>query len=414
VTGRYGRNEFAMLGGIKRTIKGRLEKRPTLYNRVHAMRRAVKGGTDKHHKVVRLTPEGPCRGNVLVSLINEPFLRKPDEPISHAHTHDWETVQIVQTWLDMGYAVDIIRWTNNEYLPDKDYAVFIDARANLERLAPRLNAGCVKVMHIDTAHWLFHSAAQYQRLLALEERRGVSLPPWRLLPPNRGIETADCATILGNAFTESTYAFAKKPIIRTPISTTDRFDWPEGKDWERARRHFVWFGSDGMVHKGLDLVLEAFSGLPDYRLTVCGPVSGEKDFETAYNEELYHTPNIETLGWVDLHGAQWTALCRTAGQVVYPSCSEGGGGSVITCMHAAMAPVVTPEASVDTEDFGVFVSSGSVEAVREAVSRAAEQSADEAEHRARAAWDYVRRHHTREHFAEQYRSAAEEIAGQGA
>ena len=34
-----------------------------------------------------------------------------------------------------------------------------------------------------------------------------------------------------------------------------------------------------MVHKGLDLVLEAFAGMPEYHLTVCGPVAKEKDFE---------------------------------------------------------------------------------------------------------------------------------------
>ena len=37
-----------------------------------------------------------------------------------------------------------------------------------------------------------------------------------------------------------------------------------------------------MVHKGLDLVLEAFVAMPEYHLTVCGKVSSEKDFEDAY------------------------------------------------------------------------------------------------------------------------------------
>ena len=141
-------------------------------------------------------------------------------------------------------------------------------------------------------------------------------------------------------------------------------------------------------------------------------MSGEKDFEQAYHDALYKTHNIETLGWVDIHGAQWTALCRTAGNVVYPSCSEGGGGSVITCMHASMAPVVTREASVDTEDFGVAIEGGTVQPVRDAVMAAANMAPADAEARARAAWEHVRKHHTRDHFAAAYRNAAEEIAGQ--
>ena len=63
-----------------------------------------------------------------------------------------------------------------------------------------------------------------------------------------------------------------------------------------------------MVHKGLDLVLEAFAGMPEYHLTVCGPVASEKDFERGYNQELYHTPNIHTFGWIDVDSPKFINL----------------------------------------------------------------------------------------------------------
>jgi hypothetical protein len=50
-----------------------------------------------------------------------------------------------------------------------------------------------------------------------------------------------------------------------------------------------------MVHKGLDLVLEAFADMPEYHLTVCGPIQKEQDFERAYYRELYQVPNIRRL-----------------------------------------------------------------------------------------------------------------------
>ena len=41
---------------------------------------------------------------------------------------------------------------------------------------------------------------------------------------------------------------------------------PEGKDFEVCRPHFMWLGSRGFVHKGLDVVLEAFSEMPELAL----------------------------------------------------------------------------------------------------------------------------------------------------
>jgi glycosyltransferase involved in cell wall biosynthesis len=237
----------------------------------------------------------------------------------------------------------------------------------------------------------------------------VALQPWRALPPDKGIETADRATYLGNDFTRDSYVFAGKPMYRTAVSTTDLFDWPAERDLETARRKFLWFGSDGLVHKGLDLALEAFAAMPDFQLTVCGPIAGEADFAAEYRKELYETANIKTLDWIDIHSEAWLKLARETGAVVYPSCSEGGGGSVITCMHAGMLPVVTREASVDIGDFGVPIAEGTVESVMAAVQCAANLPAPDFEARARAGWEHVRKHHTRESFSAAYREAANRL-----
>jgi glycosyltransferase involved in cell wall biosynthesis len=395
---------------MKSFVIKNLRARPVLHNFVRKIQFTLTGrGRNKHYEVIRLSPQGALKGRVLISLINEPLLQSAGKHISHDHTHDWEAVQIVQTWLDLGYAVDVVRWTNWSFLPDRDYDVCIDARCNLERFAPYLSPRCVKVMHIDTCHWKHHNESQFARLAALEDRRGVVLAPQRLVDENRGIEEADCATYLGNAHTAGTFAFAGKPLYRVPISSTDFYDWPEDKDFEACRRRFLWFGSGGLILKGLDLTLEAFAQMPEFHLTVCGPVSGEEAFESAYKKELYETPNIETLGWVDIHSDRWDELRRSCAGVVFPSCSEGGGGSVITCVHAGMLPIVTAEASVDIDPFGVLIQEGTVESVITAVKEAAALSAKELETRTRAGWKYMRSNHSRERFAEEYTKVAQRI-----
>ena len=327
-----------------------------------------------------------------------------------SHTHYWESWQMAKTFLELGYSVDVINYTNDAFLPDKDYAFFVDVRRNIERLAPLLNPDCVKILHIDTAHWLFHMTAQCQRLSALKQRRGMTLSPVKIVNPNRAIEQAGYATMLGNEFTMSTYRYANKPIYRIPISATHLYPWPEEKDFSGCRRRFLWLGSDGLVHKGLDLVLDVFSQMPDYHLTICGPVGREKDFERAYYKELYETPNIHTVGWVDISSPQFVEIVNRNVGLIYPSCSEGQSGGVVTCLHAGLIPIVSRESGVDVSaEFGVSLNTCSLEEIRDAVRQVSNLPSQQLQRMARKAWEFARAHHIRERFTEEYRKAIVKI-----
>lgn len=361
-------------------------------------------------RVKTLHPPGPARGAVLFSYINDPFYLKPGKPLPHSHTHFWESYQMVQTWLDLGYSVDVIHWQNNRFLPQKPYTAFVDVRLNMERLASLLNQDCLKILHLETAHWLFHTSQQYRRLLAVQRRKGATIAPFKHVEANWSIETADCAVTVGNDFTESTYRYAGTPIYRVPISAPFTYPWPEQKDFDACRRRFLWFGSGGLVHKGLDLALDAFAALPDFHLTVCGPVQRERDFVRVYERELYHTPNIQTVGWVDVSGSQFTDIADRCLGLVYPSCSEGGGGGVISCMHAGLIPLVSRESSVVINPgYGVVLEESSLEEIRAAVQQVAALPAVELQQMARKAWEYARAQHTREVFAAEYRRVIETI-----
>lgn len=371
--------------------------------------RKVKGRVDRC-RVISLKPELPSRGNVLLSYIIDPFFLKPGQPVPNYHTHYWESLQIAKTFLDLGYCVDVISFFNDVFTPKKKYSFFIDVRWNLERLAPLLNQDCVRIMHIDTAHLLFHNAAECHRLLALQQRKGVTLRLRRFEMPNFAIEYADCATILGNEFTMSTFRYANKPLYRVPISTPVVYPWPEEKDFEACRKRFLWFGSGGLVHKGLDLVLDAFAEMPEYHLTVCGPIQNEKDFEKAFYKELYQTPNIRTVGWIDVSSSEFIKIANNCVGIIYPSCSEGGGGAVINCMHAGLIPIVSYEASVDVnDDYGVILKASSIEEIKNSIRWISSLSGQQLKLMTRKSWEEVRANHTREKFAESYRDIVKKI-----
>jgi len=362
-------------------------------------------------QVVTCKPDAASIGRVLLCYNTHAFVLKgaARERFLFNHTNRWEALQIAKTFIDRGDTVDVINENNDRFVPVARYDYFIGNRINFDRIAPLVNDDCVKVLHIDTAHWLFHNLGELRRLEDLQRRRGFVLPSQRVLQPNMAIEHADYATILGNDFTLGTYAYAGKPLFRVPISTPVLYDWPEDRDYARVRNRFLWFGSEGFVHKGLDLVLEAFAEMPDHELTVCGPIRGDRYFERAYYRELYQTPNIHTMGWVQVTSPEFQSLVASCIGLVFPSCSEGQSGGVVTCLHAGLVPVISYESGVDVDGWGVVLRNCSVESIREAVKTVSGLPANDLKTRTRLGWEYARANHTKEKFAEAYSNAISEI-----
>jgi glycosyltransferase involved in cell wall biosynthesis len=361
-----------------------------------------------HNRVVSLVPEGDARGRVLLSYIIDGFLLPQHLPVPNTHTNIWQSIKMADTFYDLGYTVDVISYRNSSFLPNEEYKYIIDVRKNLERLVPILNDDCIKVMHLDTANILFHNAAGARRVLQLQERRGITLRQRRFERPNRGLDYADFATIIGGDFAVSTFDYARKKLYRLPTPCGITLDWVE-KDWMACRRQFLWFSSSGLVHKGLDLALEAFADMPDCRLFVCAPLDEEKDFVDAFRRELYETENIKTIGWVDVDGQEFKRIASSCVAMLHLSCSECGGTAVKICMHAGLIPIVSYESGVDVEEFGLSLRDCSPENIKDAVRYIADASADELTDRARTAWVTARNTYPRENFAAAYRKFVMEL-----
>ena len=325
------------------------------------------------------------------------------------HTWYWEVLQIAQTFLDLGYSVDVIQFHNDKFVPQKDYAFFIDIRHRMEALAPKLNKDCIKIFHVDIANMVFRNAAECNRLLELQQRKGITLKPQRFEVPNLGIEYADCATVLGNDFTVDTFKYAKKPMYRIPISSPIVYPSPNDKNFEAVRKRFLWFGGSALVLKGLDLVLDAFAQMPEYHLTVCGPVSNDKEFEQAFYKELYETPNIHTYGWIDVSSPEFIEVTNNCLGLVYPSVSEGQSGAVISCLQAGLIPILSYESGVDVHDFGVILDNHSLEEIQAKVRTISNLPTEDLKLMSQKAWEYARANHTKEKFAQAYRNAVEQI-----
>ncbi len=388
---------------MKRLIK-RIISAFRIYNiRLYILMK-FKGG------VISFYPKILNRGRILLSYMTLPFINKTED-ILNGHTNVWECRDIVNSFLEEGYIVDVIDWKNNKFIPKTKYDYIIDIHSNLERLAPYLNKDCKKIFHATIPHWLTQNYAEYSRLIDIKRRRSVILLPRRQEIPTNSIEYADIITLLGNLTTEQTYHYAKKRIVHIPLSTTHKFPSPENKDFEGTRNKFMWIGGSGMVRKGLDLVLEAFSKMPEYELYICGKVINDTDFNEVYHHELYESKNIHTLGHVDPGGPIFEKIRSDCLALVYPTATEGQAGSVIVSLHAGMIPIISEYAGVNIDGFGIMLKKNTVEEICLAVKNIASRPIDQLREYAINAWKYAQQNHSREKFASEYRKFVKDLIG---
>ena len=165
------------------------------------------------------------------------------------------------------------------------------------------------------------------------------------------------------------------------------------------------------MHKGLDLVLEVFSEMPECHLTVCGPLDSpsENEFRQAFYRELYETPNIDTVGWVDVSSQTFVDIANSCCALIYPSCSEGQAGSVITSLQAGIIPLVSYESGVNVDDFGVILANCSYAGIRDVIQEFSLKSDDELADMSRKAYEYARENHSRERYLKEFDKVVEYI-----
>lgn len=360
--------------------------------------------------LISLEQPGPSRGRALIAHVVEGYLAASDDAVRKLHNHHIEGRLLPRILFDLGYSVDYISWRNRRFVPKQRYDLFIGPRDHFEEIASRLNPDCIRIVHLDTMHWLYNNHAALTRQRDLQARRGVAISSYKQIMPNRAIETAHCGTILGNGNTYGSYAFAGKRLYQIPNPSGLRFGPPSGKDFEACRRRFLWLGSAGLVHKGLDVTLEAFARMPDVHLTVCGPVADDPDFERTYRRELYETPNITTQGWTDVTSDTFREIAAQCVGVVNPSAAEACCGSVVNAMQAGLIPIASEQTGIDLgPGTGVVLDEISVPAIERSVRWLSSQTPDVLRSMARTVWQEAQSTYTPEGYRAAFAASIEAI-----
>jgi glycosyltransferase involved in cell wall biosynthesis len=355
---------------------------------------------------------GGAQKRALLSYIVHPFLIPEDDRRRFNHTNIWHARAIVQVLNRMGYTVDVIDYRDLRPLPRRDYDLFIGhGGVNFERICRELAGTALpKILFTTGSHWRYHNQQEEMRFAALERRRGARLPLDRYIrhDEDAALRLADGVIGLGNQATRQTYAGLQRVILLNGTAVyDDHLDWCP-KDFGESRAHFLFYAGPGNVHKGLDLLLEAFAGLPQH-LWISTRL--EAGFARLYRGELSGLPNIHPLGWVQPRSAEFYRMMRRCAFCILPSCSEGQSQSVIEAMNQGLIPLVSPQAGLDVQDFGMILEPVSVEVIRQAARTAAGWSSErcgELSAKARRAAQTV---YSQAAFLENFQRALQELIG---
>jgi glycosyltransferase involved in cell wall biosynthesis len=346
---------------------------------------------------------------VLLSGVNRPFVKG-----AHLrHNNITESLEMAAVCHELGYRVDVINHDNPMAIDYDRYHAVFGWGPPLENVFRREAARLPRtILYMNGTVSHVSNAASLERLEALYRRRGVWLPGSARLG-GEGLSIAavvDGVVVLGNSvIAQPVRALTGHPVFQLPLffhAMPAALDVPDQRDLGRARSHFMWFSGSGLVHKGLDLVLEAFAGRPHLHLHVHGDLSRETGFLQAYHHELRELPNVHVEGFLPLDSPRFRSALLETAFIICPSCAEACCSSVLNvCGNGGHVPVLTRECGIDTQEFGIGIAAGTVASVAAALDEAAALDDAAVARRIRDSAAFFRREHSLEGYHQRLKAA---------
>lgn len=167
-------------------------------------------------------------------------------------------------------------------------------------------------------------------------------------------KNSDYAIILSNKYNAANFknliSARKTFLLKTTGLKNDNYFL--NRSLSITKSSFIWIGSRGLIHKGLDLLVEVFAITPNLNLHILGLNNKERSLLPKFLSK-----NIYIHGFVNVKSDEFIKIMNSSSFCVLPSCSEGMATSVLTGMRHGLIPVITRETGLDLHDNGYYFDS---------------------------------------------------------
>lgn len=324
------------------------------------------------------------------------------------HTSLYEAFEVAKIFDSLGYIVDFTT-DNNTTINLKPYDVIYGGKKVVLEIW-RQNIAAKTIHFTPGAHPYFCYEATVRKNLQFRERHGL----W-LTTSSRYLDGAlsygyyvdnfaDHVIVYGNQYVLDNYLKHDTRKERYSLLPAFYFDCHQpdiaNKDFERVRHSMCWFGSLGLIHKGLDIAIDIALAHPDITLHICGATKREKEFWNYYGPLIKDKTNIIDHGFINIESQEFVDIMAQCAFMINPSISEGGAAAVLNVVaNGGLIPVVSKGTGLDLpEDASYTIDDFGYEAFEHVLLEAMNQPEATLRQQSIAVCEYVRKNYAFEAF----------------
>lgn len=335
------------------------------------------------------------------------------------HSNFTETYSAAMAFDRLGYSVDCVsRTKRNIDYNDYDIVFGINGNAFMGAFSTDEKINPLKIFYSVGAETCYN-----YRVTAVRNKDFYTRHKKWLLGSNRYIpgdprnyyeaNFSDAVINLGDGYVNQQFLkeenkpekYKMLPAFYFPVCTPE-----EKKDFAECRKHFLWFGSSGMIHKGLDIAIDIAVEHPEITLHICGGNRQETDFWNFYSPIIKRHKNIIMHGFIDIESQKFKNIIEQCGILINPSISESGAVSVLNILgNAALLPVYSQGTGLNLANVGVEVKEVTYDSFSKALCDVIEMPHEEIEKKAWAAHRLVKEKYTLEIYQENMYRILKEI-----
>jgi hypothetical protein len=329
---------------------------------------------------------GPKQGHALLYYKTDAFVFKSLAK-NYKHTNFWEVIEMAKILNKLGFWVDVAdrTITLNEIKNIKDkYDIFIgigagDSGKYYPEISKRVPSAVRVFYALGPEPTLSNELQKKQYDYFIKRHPESKFEMRRMIHHVDMVESmkhTDAILTNGNNFVQDGYKKFNKKIYRIWLSSHPNLKSDVRQLTSRSQTKFLYFGGNGNIIKGLDLTVEAFSGLPNLELYICAP-RDEDEFNVVYDPIFQKVKNIHHLGFIQVAGNLYNEIMGKCGYIIFPSSSESVATSVTTCMRSGLVPVVTKETGIDLGDFGHLINNIEIDKLRQQIIEISKEPRDD-------------------------------------
>ncbi|WP_307758058.1 hypothetical protein [uncultured Mediterranea sp.] len=344
-------------------------------------------------------------------IYRETLFSNPIKLENIRHVNVLHQFQMIKVLIEHNYCIDI--YSCSSYTPNliksDYYDTILGFGANYIELCKH-NKQAIKILFItENAPWIvknkFEERLKYYR--ARHHKNPYSISRTQFYNKEM-FDISDIGIVMNGSHNlkEISKSFNKSYQINVNALFNPNIQSVPFKDYKKIRKNFVWFGSNGLIHKGLDILIDAFSLLPDYTLNVYGAPEKElREFKIPSNVIIHSSVNVYSKEFIN------DVVCQNTFTLSL-SCSEGMMSGIATCMAHGLIPITTVETGFDDFKDNIIFKSHKLEDVIDTIKGTTKLDEQQLQQLSSRTFEYSQKAYSINNFTNKFNDIISEIEKQ--